>query len=167
NDGFTLTGELYIVGTPTIIRTNNGSTYGGTVNDGGAATPSRYSLTLNNHTTITGKIHTRANAIPLPTDIPTSVPAAAGTRTVHITRAEDVATIGNWQTLADLNVTAANLTIDVPPGNYRHFSLTAASRLNFTAGVYHFSDPLLISGGRGVQARSKGTLSVAKTFAIE
>ncbi|HEU4391190.1 MAG TPA: hypothetical protein VFV34_25550, partial [Blastocatellia bacterium] len=74
NSGFVLTSDLYTVGTPD-IRLNGGASHGGIVNDGGSATPSGYNLNLNN-VSLPGKIHIRADAIPLPADIPSNVPSS-------------------------------------------------------------------------------------------
>jgi RHS repeat-associated protein len=147
NGGFQLTSDLYLVGTPTIL-TNGGARYGGKVIDGGAAQPSNYQVTLNG-AQLPGKIHLHADALQLPSDIPSAVPAPTATRVVNINSSADVAAIGNWGTVRDLNVNKAGLVINVPPGNYRRFSVNAASRLNFTAGVYNFSDTLYIKKGEG------------------
>lgn len=164
NHGFTLAGDLYVVGTPT-IRANNNASYNGTVNDGGNTAPSGYGITLNNGTTILGTIHTRANAIPLPTDIPTSVPAPAGTRVVNISSPADVASVGDWKTVADLNINAAGVTVNLPPGNYRRLNINASSTLNLTAGDYNFSDNVNLNGGT-THCTGKVTISIAQTYNV-
>jgi RHS repeat-associated protein len=166
NGGFQLTQDLFVVGSPT-IRTNGNSSYGGTVNDGGSATPSNYTVTLNGNVTLPGKIHIRADAIALPSDIPASVPQPQGTRDININNAGDVNSIGNWATVRDLNVNVANLTIDVPPGNYRQFTLNGSSRLNFANGTYNFSDKIHINGGSSVQATGLVTITVGQTMDVD
>ncbi|MDX6694606.1 MAG: hypothetical protein QOF02_2209 [Blastocatellia bacterium] len=163
NSPFQLTGDLYSVGTPQ-IRLNSGASYGGTISDGGAVSPSNYMITFNSNLVLPGKIHTRADAMPLPTDIPTSVPAAAGTRTVNINTANDVASIGNWATVRDLNVTPANLVINVPPGNYNNFTVNSASRLNFVAGTYNFSGTINLNGGASIQTTGKVNINIGQAF---
>ena len=150
NGGFQLTNDLYVVGTPA-VTVNGGASHGGIVSDGGAATPNNYAVTLNGGYTMTGKIHRQADAVALPTDIPTSVPAAAGTRVVNINNASDVNNIGAWATLKDLNVNVANLVINVPPGNYGAFILNGGSRLNFTAGTYNFANTVTLNGNAVAQ----------------
>jgi hypothetical protein len=163
NTPFQLTGDLYALGTPQIVL-NSGASYGGTINDGGSAAPSNYSITLNGNLVLPGKIHIHADAMALPTDIPTSVPAASGTRTVNINSASDVSTIGNWSTVKDLNVTPANLVINVPPGNYNTFNINSASRLNFTAGSYNFAGTINLNGGASIQTTGQVNINIGQAF---
>lgn len=163
NASHQLTGDLYTVGTPTI--TNNNSTYGGTVNDGGSATPNNYQVILNG-TTMGGKIHTRADAISLPADIPTSVPAASGTRIVNVNKAADVSTIGSWTTLRDLNVSTSGTTINVPPGNYGTFTLNGSSQLNFTAGVYNFTGTINLNGNSTLNTTGEVTINIGQNLNV-
>ena len=161
NSQFQLTGDLYTVGTPNVI-VNSGASHGGIVDDGGTSTPTGYPVTLNSGFVMPGKIHKRANALPLPA-MPT-VPAASGTRTVNINTASDVNSIGNWATVKDLNVSPSNLTINVPPGNYGTFSMNGASRLNFTAGTYNFSGTINLNAGSTVQTTGAVTINIAQNF---
>jgi RHS repeat-associated protein len=163
NSPFQLTGDLYTIGTPT-ITVNSGATYGGKVIDGGSSTPTGYYVTLNSGLVMPGKIHIHADALPLPSDIPTSVPAPTGTRTVNINTASDVSQIGDWRTVRDLNITPANLVINVPPGNYGTFSVNGTSRLNFTAGTYNFSGTINLNAGSTVQTTGKVTISIAQSL---
>ncbi len=163
NTPFQLTGDLYALGNPQII-VNSGANHGGTLNDGGSATPSNYSITLNGGLVLPGKIHLRADALALPADIPTSVPAPSGTRTVNINTPGDVASIGAWSTVRDFNVTPANLVINVPPGNYRNFTVNSASRLNFTAGTYNFSGTINLNGGASIQTTGRVDINIAQAF---
>jgi RHS repeat-associated protein len=165
NSAFQLTGDLYTVGTPT-ITVNSGASHGGTINDGGTATPSGYQITLNSGTRLPGKIHTRANALSLPSDIPSSVPAPAGTRTVNLNSPADVSQIGNWATLRDLNVTPANLVIDVPPGNYGTFTLNGNSRLNFSAGTYNFSGTINLNSGSTIRTTGGVIINIGQDLNV-
>src|SRR2546422_5857411 len=141
-----LTGDLYTVGTPNIV-VESGASYGGTVSDGGSSSPSGYAVTLQSGVSMPGKIHTRADALTLPADIPTSVPAPTGTRNVTVQSQADVSNIGSWQTLRDLNVAASHLTINVPPGLYGTFTVNGNSQLNFTAGPKNIPKTFYSHGG--------------------
>ena len=132
NNSTQLLGDLYLPGTPA-IQLGTGSQHGGTVNDGGAAAPANYSVTLNNNAVLPGRIHTRSDAVALPTDFPTSVPASAGTRSVTVRSQSDIAAIGNWQTVRDLNVAGSRLTINLPPGNYGTLTVNGNSQVNLSA----------------------------------
>jgi RHS repeat-associated protein len=164
NSQFHLNGDLYAVGTPT-ITVNSGASHGGVINDGGSATPSGYGITLNSGVVLPGKIHTRANAIALPSDIPTSVPNPSGTRTVNINSPADLNSIGNWATLRNLNVNPSNLVINVPPGNYDTFSLNGPNiRLVFTAGTYNFSGTVNLNSGSNIQSNGAVTINVGQNL---
>jgi RHS repeat-associated protein len=163
NSPFQLTGDLYAVGSPQ-IRLNTGANYGGTINDGGSTSPSGYLITFNSNLILPGKVHVRADALPLPTDIPTSVPAPTGTRTVNINTASDVNSIGTWSTVKDLNVTPANLVINVPPGNYNNFNINSGSRLNFTAGTYSFAGTINLNAGASIQTTGKVNINIAQAL---
>ena len=163
NTPFQLTGDLYTVGTSNIIL-NSGATHGGLVDDGGAAAPSGYPITFNSNLHLSGKIHRRADALPLPS-VPASVPAAGGTRTVNLNSATNVAAqIGNWATVKDLNVTPGGLVIDVPPGNYGTFTLNGNSRLNFTAGTYNFAGTVNLNAGANIQTTGKVVVNIGQSF---
>jgi RHS repeat-associated protein len=167
NNGSTVSGDLYTLGNPSLIRTNHGSTYGGVVNDGGAAQPSGFRITLNHRSAITGNVHVRADAVTLPGDVPANVPAPAGTRTVNVNTAADVTGIGDWATVLDLNVNAPNVIIDVPPGNYRRIAVNAASQLNLRAGAYNFSQTLFAGAGATVRSTGYVTINCAQGFDID
>lgn len=164
NGGFQLTSDLYVAGSPN-ITTNGGASHGGTTDDGGSASPSGYQIILNG-AKLPGRIHTRADAPALPADIPSSVPAPTGTRTVNINSSADTAAIGDWKTVRDLNVNKANVSIDVPPGNYGTFTLNAASRLNFTTGTYNFAGTVNLNGGTTVQATGGVTINVKQNLNV-
>jgi hypothetical protein len=83
------------------------------------------SFTINGSTQLTSRV----DAIALPADFPSSIPAPTATRTVTVRSPSDVAAIGNWQTVRDLNVTGSHLSLDVPPGNYGTFTVNGNSRL--------------------------------------
>ncbi|HEX7314764.1 MAG TPA: PA14 domain-containing protein [Pyrinomonadaceae bacterium] len=105
----------------------------------------------------------RAGAFALPEDIPASVPAPRGTRVINVNTPEDLSLIDDWATVADLNVAAEGLVIDVPPGDYRRLELRAASRLNFTGGVYNFAEGVSVVGGI-VESTGKVTLNVGQSL---
>src|SRR6185295_10973931 len=105
-------------------------------------------------------------ALPLPPDFPNSVPTPTGTRTVTIDSQSDVAAIGNWQTVSDLNVTGSHLSLEVPPGNYRTFTVNGNSQLNFTAGVYNFANTFNLDGSAKLRATGLVTINVAQNLTV-
>jgi RHS repeat-associated protein len=160
-----LLGDLYLPGAPT-IQLNTGAQHGGMVNDGGAATPANYTVTLNNNVVLPGHVHTRSNAVTLPADFPTSVPVATGTRSVTVRYQSDIAAIGSWQTVRDLNVVGAGLTINMPPGNYGTLTLNGNSQINFTAGVYNFANTFNLDGSATLQSTGLVTINVANDVTV-
>jgi RHS repeat-associated protein len=161
---FTQTGDLYAAGTPT-IKLNSGASYAGLVDDGGAATPSGYTITLNSNVVLPGKIHQHADPVALPA-VPTSVPTPAGTRTVSVASPSDVSQIGDWKTVKDLKVSASGVTINVPPGSYGAFSVSGKSQLNFSAGTYNFAGTISLGNTSVIQNTGKVTINVAPSVTI-
>ncbi len=158
-----ITGDVFLPGTPS-IQLNSGAQHSGTIDDGGPSSPG-YAVSLMG-VKLPGKIHTHAHAITLPSDFPSSVPAAAGLRTLTIRTQSDVAAIGDWQTVRDLSVTRAGLSIDVPPGNYGTFTVNGNSRLNFTAGTYNFANTFNLDGSASLQATGVVTINVGQNLTI-
>ncbi len=157
-------GDIFLPGTPA-IQLNGAAQHGGVVSSGGAALPN-YSLTLSGGITLPGKIHTQTDAAPLPSDFPSSVPGAAGTRSITVSSQSDIALIGNWQTVRDLSVTRSGLTVHVPPGNYGTFTVNGNSRLNFTAGTYNFANTFNLDGSASLQATGLVTINVSENLTI-
>lgn len=166
NSTFQLTGDLYTVGTPT-VTVNSGASHGGIVNDGGSVQPNNYGITLNSGAILPGKIHQRADAITLPSDIPASVPNPSGTRYVNINSPSDLNSIGNWATVRSLTVSPSNLTINVPPGNYDTFSMNGGNnKLVFSAGTYNFSGTISLNNGSRVESNGAVTINVGQGLNI-
>lgn len=163
NGGMQITSDLYVIGTPQVI-VNGGASHGGIIDGSGSSNPSNYRVALNGGVTLAGKIHRRADALALPSDIPSSVPVPPGTRTVNINSPSDVSKIGQWDTVRALNVNSSGVVLDVPPGNYGTFSLNGNSKLNFTAGTYNFSTTLNINGNSSIQTTGAVTINVAQSF---
>ena len=165
NGNTQITSDLYLPGTPT-IQLSGGAQHGGTLDDGGSSTPTNYTLSLSGSINLPGKIHTRADAITLPSAFPVAVPLTPGTRTVTVNSQSGVASIGDWQTVRDLNVKGGNITIDVPPGNYRTITVNGNSRINFTAGTYNFSNTLTLDGSALLQTTGAVTINIARNLQI-
>ena len=155
-DQTSVTGDLFLAGSAAIHLNEE------TVNDGG---PSSHPYTMS-IAGVSGKVHTHSKPITLPSDFPSSIPASTGGRSITIRTKSDVAAIGDWQTIRDLNVTRAGLSIDVPPGNYGTFTINGNSRLNFTAGTYNFANTFNLDGSASLQATGVVTINVAQNLTI-
>jgi RHS repeat-associated protein len=164
NGNTQIAGDLFLPGTPA-IQLNGGAQHGGLVTDEGSAIPS-YTVTLSGNINLPGKIHTHVDARGLPEDFPSSVPAPTGTRNVTIRTQSDIAAIGDWQTVRDLNVKASRLAIDVPPGNYGAFTVNGNSRLNFSAGTYNFANTFNLDGSASLQTTGRVTINVGQNLII-
>jgi hypothetical protein len=160
-----ITSDLYLPGTPA-IQLSGAARYAGTVSDGGATSPSNYTVSLNGDVDLPGKIHRQVDPLTLPADFPVSIPAASGTRTVAIHSQSDIAGIGSWQTVRDLSVSRSGLTVNVPPGNYGTFTVNGNSRLNFTAGTYNFANTFNLDGSASIQATGFVVINVAKSLTV-
>ena len=102
----------------------------------------------------------------MPTDFPDSVPAPAGTRNVTVRYESDIAAIGNWQTVRDLNVTGSGLTVNMPPGNYGTLTVNGNSQINLSAGIYNFANTFNLDGSATLQSTGLVAINVAKDVTI-
>lgn len=162
NSGTTIT-DLFLPGTPNLRR--NSGTFGNIVSDGGSTSPSNYEVKLNGGTITT--THRQSIPIVFPTDIPTSVPAATGTRNVNVNNAADVGNIGNWATVRSLTVNAGNVIINVPAGNYHSFKVNGNnSILRFAAGTYNFADTLDLNGNSRVEVTGRTTINIGESLKL-
>jgi len=127
NSGFTLTGDMYLPGTPSIV-TNGSPSWSGVVVGNGSAAPSGYQVILNGGVSLR-YLRTHINAGTLPT-VP-APPAPSGTRNVTINSAGQ--SIGDPATLRNLTLNGNVGQIYVPPGTYGNFIANAAS--GFTLGI--------------------------------
>ncbi|HKR11221.1 MAG TPA: PKD domain-containing protein [Pyrinomonadaceae bacterium] len=159
-----ITSDVFLPGAPS-VQVNNGAQHGGIVSDGGANTPDNYTLTLANNANLAGRVHTHADPIDLPT-VATSVPPAAGTRTVSVNSQSQVASIGNWQTVRDLNVNGSHITVEMPPGNYGTLTVNGNSQVNLSAGTYNFANTFNLDGSARLQATGAVVINVAKDLKI-
>ena len=163
--GFTVTDETYVVGTPTVTVATN-ATYHGSVDSGGSADPSGYTIAVNGTSRLVGQLHIRSDALAFPADIPTSVPLPAGTRVVSINTTADLANIGNWATLKELHVNKSGETITVPPGTYGAFSVNGNSRLNFSAGTYNFNDGFVFASNASIKVTGQTVINIGSSANI-
>ncbi|MGH9760619.1 MAG: hypothetical protein ACREDR_21665, partial [Blastocatellia bacterium] len=165
NGGMVQTGDLFVVGTPT-INILSPSSSGGTVTDGGSSTPTGYTITLQGGAKVEGKIHIHADPVPLPSGIPTSVPSPSGTRTVNINSPSDVSQIGDWSTVRNLNVNPSGLAFNVPPGNYGQFTLNNGGTFNFGPGTYNFANSITLNSNATINATGPVVINVAQDLNI-
>lgn len=158
--GFVVTNETYVVGTPNVQVATNATFNAGTIDESGSPDPVGYLISINGTSRLVGKIHRRSDPLAFPADIPTSVPQPTGTRIVNINTSADLANIGDWSTLKELHVNKSNETITVPAGNYGAFSVTGSSKLNFTGGIYNFSDGFAFASNATIKVTGVTTINV-------
>ena len=127
NGSATITGDLFAPGLPNVIL-NGSPNYGGTLDGGGAAAPTNYTVTLNSNTTL-GHVVRRTDPVLLPTvGAPTS---PTGTRSVALNSSNDP--IGDWATVRNLTLYSNAGQIALPAGAYGDFTANGGS--GFTLGV--------------------------------
>ncbi len=165
NGSTQLTSDLYLPGSPS-VQLSDAARHGARVSEGGSALPANYTLSLSGNANLTGRIHDHVDAIQFPPEFPASIPTPSGTRNVTVHNQTEVAGIGNWQTVRDLNVAGSHLMITVPPGNYGTFTVNGNSQLNFTSGTYNFSNTFNLDGSATLKATGEVTINVAKHLVI-
>ncbi len=161
--GFVVTNETYVVGTPNVTVATNATFNAGTVDESGSPDPVGYTVAINGTSRLVGKIHRRSDPLAFPADIPTSIPQPTGTRIVNINTSADLANIGDWSTLKELHVNKSNETITVPAGNYGAFNVTGSTRLNFTGGVYNFSDGFAFASNASIKVTGVTTINIGSS----
>lgn len=147
NSGGTITGDLFVPGTPT-VKLNGSSSYGGTISGTGSTQPTGYFVTLNGGATL-GRLVNRTNPITL--EVVSAPPAPQGTRNVTINSAGQ--SIGDPATLRDLTLNNNAGLVSVPPGTYRNFTGNGGSFVFGVAGstqatVYNLNQITLNSGSQ-------------------
>lgn len=133
NGGATITGDLFVPGTPTVAL-NGRPTYGGTVDGAGGESPSGYRITLNGTCSLRHVVR-RTDPVPIPTvEAP---PAPQGTRSVVINSGSPGP--GDFSTLRNLTLNGNVGQVAIPPGSYGNF--VANGNSGFTLGIAGATEP--------------------------
>ena len=125
NSDAVITGDLFVLGTPTVQR-NGQAQLGSTVTGTGSAQPTNHRVTLNGQANL-NRLVTRTNAVALPTVAPP--PAASGTR--NVTLNQPAQSPGDFATIRDLTLNGNYGLLAVPPGTYRNFPANGAAALSW------------------------------------
>ena len=165
-DGGFVVDDVYVVGTPNVTVATNATYHAPPIVENGSADPTGYTVAINGTSRLVNKLHIHSDPLAFPAGTPTAVPSPAGTRVVNINISADLNTIGDWTTLRDLHVNKSNEQITVPPGNYGSFSVTGSTRLNFSAGVYNFSDGFAFASNATIKVTGQTTINVGSSATI-
>lgn len=133
NAGGVITGDLLVLGTPS-VRQNDNPSLGGVTQGNGSEQPSDYEITLNANSHL-GQLVKRTDAVEV--TAVTGPAEAAGTRDVTLSDVNQSA--GDFATVRDLTIGGDAQMVAVPPGTYR--ALTANSGTGFILGVAGSSQP--------------------------
>ncbi len=132
NSGANVTGNLYVIGSPT-VQLNGSPTYGGTQDGTGTATPTSYSITLNSAASLAHVVR-RTNAATWPTIA--TVPSPSASASVTVTSASQSV---NWSTARNVTLNSGVGQFAVPAGTYGDF--IANNNSGFTLGVAGATTP--------------------------
>lgn len=127
NGSPSISGDLFVPGTPTVTLTGH-PVFGGVIVGTGNVSPSNYSVILNGTPSL-GHLRTRTNPTVLPTV--SAPPKPTGTRNVTITAAGQ--SIGSFSTLNNLTLNGNVGQVAIPSGTYGTFTANGAA--GFTLGV--------------------------------
>jgi hypothetical protein len=123
NSGFTMTGDLLVPGTPTVVS-NGQPHFAGIIQGSGNASPSGYQVTLNSGCSF-NYLRPRTTPISLPTV--SAPPSPTGTRSVTINSPGQ--SYGSASTLCNLTLNANVGLVSLPPGTYGNFAVNGGSGL--------------------------------------
>ncbi len=165
NGSATISGDLYVPGLARVIL-NGAPSYGGTIDGGGAETPSNYTVTLNSNATL-GHVVRRTDPVSLPTVNAPSSPT--GARSVTVNRAGDP--IGEWATVRNLTLNGGVGQIAVPAGAYGDFTANGGSGFKLGVegsvlpSVYYFQR-LTLNNRAGIEVVGPVIVVVANSVSV-
>jgi len=131
--GAAVTGDLVVPGTPT-IQLNGKSVYAGTIDGGGASTPSNYQVTLNGAASLR---HLVRQVDPVALPVVAAPPTPVGTRDVALNNPSQ--SPGDFATLRNLTLNNNAGSVTVPAGTYGSFAVNGSSSL--VLGVAGATEP--------------------------
>ena len=129
----TVAGDLLVPGLPS-VKVNGHALLGGTLDGPGAATPTRYTVTLSGNSVVQHVVR-RIDPVSLPTVA--TPPSGPGTRSVTLILPSQ--SPGNFGTLRNLTLLGNVGLVTVPPGSYGSF--TAIGNCGFVLGVVGATQP--------------------------
>jgi Bacterial Ig domain len=127
NGGASVNGDLLVPGTPA-IRINGHPTFAGTLEGGGATTPTNYTITLNGNSSLQ---HVVLHTDPIALQVVAAPPAPSGTRDVAINNSGQ--SPGDFTTIRNLTLNGNAGTLTVPAGTYG--ALIANGSSSFLLGI--------------------------------
>ncbi|MGE3404662.1 MAG: YDG domain-containing protein [Vicinamibacterales bacterium] len=136
NGGAEIVGDLFIAGTPKVRLHGVPTTYAGTVDGDGAATPNHHYVTIGGGAEL-GRVVRRTDPIAMP--VVSAPPLPSGTRSVNMNKASD--NPGSFATIRNLTLNGNVGNVAVPPGTYGTF--TANARSSFTVGIPGATEPAI------------------------
>ena len=155
-----VSGDLLVPGTPA-VRLNGHPAYGGTLDGGGSASPSNYTVTINGRAVLRHVVR-RTDAVAFPTVA--APPSPTGSRTVVLNSPGQ--SPGDFGTIRHLILNSHAGQVAVPPGTYG--VLIANGNSGFVLGVPGATEPavynlqgLLVNGGSTLQIVGPVILNVA------
>ncbi len=165
NGGASVSGDLLVPGTPD-VRLNGLPRYGGTVDGGGSASPTGYTITLNGQAALRHVVR-RTDPVSFPAVAPPPVPT--GTRDVVLNGPGQGA--GDFTSVRNLTLNSGVGLITLPPGTYGN--LTANGGSGFVLGVAGATAPavynlqgLTLNGNSQLQVIGPVVLTVANALFV-
>ena len=140
NNGSFFGGDLLVPGNPK-VKANGKPNWKGQRNGGGSISPSNYQVSINSSVEL-GYLVTQSDPIAL--DNVATPPNSRGNRSVNVNNARDVAAIGAWSGVRDLNLNG-NVDVAVPAGTYGNFNVNGGALVLGTPNdtspdVYNFQN---------------------------
>lgn len=166
NGGASVSGDLLMPGTPTVLLNGN-PLYGGTRDGTGVATPTSHRVTLNGSASLRSVIR-RKDAVTLPAVA--APPLPTGTRSVSLNQAGQAP--GDFASIKDLSLAGNVGPVAIPPGAYGDFSARAGN--SFVIGVVGGKTPatysflsLDLGGGASLEAVGPVVVTLGGDLTVE
>ena len=165
NGSASVSDDLLVPGTPS-VRLNGKPMFGGTIDAGGATSPTNYSITLNGGAVVS---HIVRQVDPMAMPVVTAPAKPAGTRDVTLNNANQ--SPGNFATLRNLTLNGNAGSVPIPAGAYGNFTINGNSSL--VLGVAGATEPaiyelqgLTLNGNASVQIAGPVKLKLANGVTV-
>ena|GEM_PF-1142958 len=130
-------GDFFVPGSPN-VNVNGTPLWSGQQNGSGSASPSNYTINVNSGAKLRYLVKRTDPGTLAAISAP---PTPGGNRDLNIDNPSQVAGIGDWATVRNLNLNSNAGNVAVPPGTYGNFTASNSNNTGFVFGVAGSNSP--------------------------